>query len=257
MLLGPSSGSHETPAAVNPGSALLAAFIRWVTLERGSGLPARVSNHKGRTMVKVNGPMFSLDASGTLADAITFSKWKGRPYVRERVIPSNPKSGAQTGRRAMFRFLSQAWNDVGTSEKATWLPLAEQIIASNFNAYLKDNMERWHNFLAPTDEYPVPSTGTPSDNALTACVWEENRVKLSIAGTTLGDNWGIAIFASLNTMSGAPTVGQAVLIQRDVTIAAHDEYWTPPTVDTYYFDTITFSDAGVKAAVGGEDTAVP
>ena len=208
-------------------------------------------------MVKVNGPMFSLDASGTLADAITFSKWKGRPYVRERVIPSNPKSGAQTGRRAMFRFLTQEWSKLSDANHATWQDLADQIVASNFNAYLKEGMEYWHNFLTPSTETPPSRAGTPSDNALTACVWEENRVKLSIAGSALGDNWGIAIFASIATMSGAPTVGQCVLCQADTTIAAHVEYWTPPSVTTWYFDTIAFSDDGAKAAVGGEDTAVP
>ena len=58
-------------------------------------------------MVKITGPMMSLDAQGTLGDAITFAKWKGRPYVRQRVIPSNPKTGAQLGRRAMFKFLTK------------------------------------------------------------------------------------------------------------------------------------------------------
>ena len=46
-------------------------------------------------MVKLGGPALSLDASGTVGGILTFSKWKGRPYVRTRVIPSNPKSGAK------------------------------------------------------------------------------------------------------------------------------------------------------------------
>jgi len=157
----------------------------------------------------------------------------------------------------MFRFLTQAWASVGTTPKATWQTLADQIVASPFNAYLKDSMENWHNFLTPMQDSSDTRIGTPSDNALTACVWEENRVKLSIAGSALGDNWGIIIFASLLTMSGAPTVGKAVLIQPDITIAAHDEFWTPPSVNTWFFDTIAFSDDGAQAAVGGEDTAVP
>lgn len=208
-------------------------------------------------MVKLYGPMFSLGASGTLADAVTYSSWKGRSYARERVIPSNPQSGAQVGRRAMFRFLSQAWDAIATIDKASWQDLADQIVASRFNGYLKDNMERWHNFISPCQAAPPTETGTPSDNALTAAAWEENRVKLSIAGSALGDNWGIAIFASTATMAGAPTVGECVLIQPDTTIAAHTEFWTPPSVTTWYFDTICFSDDGVKAAVGGEQSAAP
>ena len=41
-------------------------------------------------MVKVYGPMMSLDATGTIGKTATFSKWKGRNYVRQRVVPANP-----------------------------------------------------------------------------------------------------------------------------------------------------------------------
>ena len=46
-------------------------------------------------MVRVYGPAMSLDASGTLAETITFTKWKGRNVLRQRVIPTNPKTGPQ------------------------------------------------------------------------------------------------------------------------------------------------------------------
>ncbi|KKM52353.1 hypothetical protein LCGC14_1554890, partial [marine sediment metagenome] len=123
-------------------------------------------------MAIVYGPLMSLDASGTVGKAITFSKWKGRNYVRERVIPSNPKSGAQTGRRAMFKFLSQGWAGISTADKATWDDLADQIVCPNFNAYVKANMAGWHNFIAPSQATPATRTGAPSDNDITAAAWE-------------------------------------------------------------------------------------
>lgn len=44
----------------------------------------------------------SLDASGSVAGALTFAKWKGRNYVRQLVIPANPRtSGQQTTRSAL------------------------------------------------------------------------------------------------------------------------------------------------------------
>lgn len=207
-------------------------------------------------MVKVNAPMMSLSASGTLGDAITFSSWKGRSYVRERVIPSNPRSGGQVGRRSMFAFLTQKWDALATVDKATWQDLADQLVASPFNAFVSDNMEGWHNFLTPTQATPATRTGTPSDNALTAAVWEENRVKLSIAGTALGDAWGLAIFAATGA-TVTPSVGNCVLAVIDDTIAAHDVFWTPPTVEQYTFDTIAFADDGAQAAAGGPESATP
>jgi hypothetical protein len=46
-------------------------------------------------MAKVTGPLFSLDARNKLGNAIVYSYWKGRNYVRRLVTPSNPQSDGQ------------------------------------------------------------------------------------------------------------------------------------------------------------------
>ena len=46
-------------------------------------------------MAKVTGPLFSLSASGKIANAMVHFGWKGLNVVREWVIPANPKSGSQ------------------------------------------------------------------------------------------------------------------------------------------------------------------
>lgn len=61
-------------------------------------------------MAKPTAPLFSLGAKGTLADAITYSSWKGVPYVRTRVIPANPRTTKQVERRDAFSVLANAWN---------------------------------------------------------------------------------------------------------------------------------------------------
>jgi len=207
-------------------------------------------------MVKVNAPMMSLDASGTLGNAITFSKWKGRNYVRERVIPSNPKSGGQTGRRAMFSFLAQNWASIGAVPKATWDDLADADVVSNFNAYVKQGMKDWHNFLAPSQDTPAARAGTPSDNDLTGASWEENRIAIGTSGSALADAWGLAIYASLAGVF-TPSVGNCVLVRPDTTIAADVFFWTPPSVAVWYINIMTFSDDGAISAAGTEQTATP
>jgi len=207
-------------------------------------------------MVKLNGPMFSLDASGTIANPVTFSKWKGHNYARERVIPSNPKSGAQVGRRSMFKFLTQAWNAISDANQATWQDLADQLVASTFNAYLSGNMADWHNFLGPTKTTPTIRIAVPSDNVLTAAVWEENRIKLSIAGIALGDAWGLCIFGQ-PTSPVTPAVGNCIMTVIDDSVAAHDVFWTPPEVATWHFNSIAFAIDGKQAAAGGPQSAVP
>lgn len=207
-------------------------------------------------MVKVNGPMFSLDASGTLADAITFSRWKGRPYVRERVIPSNPRSGAQVGRRAMFTYLSQEWAAIIASAKATWQDLADELVASPFNAYVSENMKRWHNFLTPTTNYPAAEINAESDETLSAATWEENRIRLDSEITVINQAWGTVIYAQL---AGAvtPTVGTAIILVAHDTIDTFETFWTPPSVGTWHFDMTPFTGDGIIGAATGAVNAVP
>jgi hypothetical protein len=62
-------------------------------------------------MAKTTGPLFSLEAHGTVGKTVTYSNWKGRPYVRRRVIPLNPFETDQVAARNRIRTLGncQTW----------------------------------------------------------------------------------------------------------------------------------------------------
>lgn len=62
-------------------------------------------------MAKVTGPMLSLGATGTIAKTQTYSKWRGVAYARQRVIPGNPKTTAQTANRLRFAAASAIWKE--------------------------------------------------------------------------------------------------------------------------------------------------
>lgn len=89
-------------------------------------------------MARVYGPLFSLDASGTIADAMTFSKWKGLNYVRLRVIPGNPKTASQTSQRNTLAAAVSSWKDVASvpvASKTSWDTYASGTGMSGFNRY--------------------------------------------------------------------------------------------------------------------------
>lgn len=46
-------------------------------------------------MAKVDGPLFSLEARGKIADALVFFPWKGRHVVRQWLKPTQPQSVLQ------------------------------------------------------------------------------------------------------------------------------------------------------------------
>ncbi len=146
-------------------------------------------------MVKVNAPAMSLDASGSLAGILTFSKWKGRNYVRQLVRPANPKSALQVGVRSMFRFLSQEWAGIIAAEKATWQTKADQDIVSPFNAFMKENMQRWRLFHLPSMATPAAETMTPGTIVTPVVTGAEGHITLTDSSVPTADNdWGYAIF---------------------------------------------------------------
>lgn len=54
-------------------------------------------------MAKVSGPLMSMDARGKYGNTLVFSGWKGRPTVRQLVIPTNPQSQSQQDARNRVR----------------------------------------------------------------------------------------------------------------------------------------------------------
>lgn len=152
-------------------------------------------------MAGVRGPLFGLDASGSIGNAITFSKWKGRAYVRIKATPSNPKSAGQIATRSMMKFLSQAWGVLSDANKATWEPLAASGNYSPFNAYVKYNMDLWTQFANPIDAIGEVAGVAPVLGVMTLTAGVR-QAGVSIVVTTANDLWGVIMFAKLGSAPG-------------------------------------------------------
>jgi len=204
-------------------------------------------------MVKVLGPMFSFEASGTIGKIATFSKWKGRPYVRQRVIPANPKSALQVATRAMLRFLSQAWTSVGSTPQGSWDDLAAASQISPFNAFIGRNQSRFREFQAPSQTYPAAETGDQPVATLDSATGGPSYMDLAFTITTLNDVWGVAIFRSptgtftpsrANCIAVIPVDDTGALVYTDSNLDAGD----------YYYDAKFFTTEGSLGADEGEVT---
>lgn len=202
-------------------------------------------------MVKVAGPLMSFDASGSLADAITFSKWKGRNYVRQRVIPTNPKSALQVSVRAMMRFLSQMWAGIGDTPQGSWEDRADASLISPFNAYIGHNASRWREFQAPGQTDPIAETGTQPVAVLTSAVGGESYIDVTLTVTTLNDCWGAMIFRS---PTGTFTTSRANCVHVMEIDAAEAFVWTDSglAAGTYYYDARFFTKEGALGPEEGE-----
>jgi hypothetical protein len=117
-----------------------------------------------------------MDASGTVAGAIVFSRWRGRNYVRRHAIPSNPRSGLQVGVRSAFKFLSQWWASFDPTEQANWQAVGDVTRITGLNAFIAENVRRLRQgrpfIYDPTIEtiticdFPAGITLTPLSKAI-------------------------------------------------------------------------------------------
>jgi len=210
-------------------------------------------------MARLTGPLMSLDASGSVAGSLTFAKWKGRNYVRQLVTPANPKSAAQVAFRAMFGFLSRAWADVDSlsaGAQASWDALAESGNFSAFNAYMKQNQDRWGRALSPEADSAGGASAATGDT-LTAATAGVKSIQLAITCDANSDNWGNIIYRKVGSQpTGLQTEVIAVIPRVNDDDITYDDLRLTTGLE-YYYRIQTFDLYGFKATIGTEQHATP
>lgn len=113
-------------------------------------------------MARVKGPLFSIEASGSVAKTIVYSQWKGRNYVRQHTIPLNPQSATQMNVRYALTLLVAAWQGEIQAYWDTWNEFGKQFNLSGFNAYVKRGMDAYITQLtSAVTPVSVSVTGNP------------------------------------------------------------------------------------------------
>jgi len=112
-------------------------------------------------MVRVTGPFLSLDARGTLGDVMTGSFWRGINYIRQRIVPHNPKSTRQTAIRGVLTDGVSKWRFgmISAANKTMWNSYAKGQEYSGFNRFMTKYIEANYNKTAGTKITPqvIPS----------------------------------------------------------------------------------------------------
>jgi len=208
-------------------------------------------------MVKVYGPMMSMNASGKLADAVVFSSWKGRNYVRQLVTPSNPKSAGQTGVRAMFKFLAQNWAGLSSSHQATWDARAAETSISPFNAFMGYNQARWRNFTGPSWDYPAAAELQQCTFAAASATAGVRQITIAKEVTAQNNGWALGIHRDLET-AFTPTFANCIAVIFAQAPAVYSYVDTPLVPDQYFYNFSAFTLDGLRELEDDEcdDTVV-
>lgn len=88
--------------------------------------------------MKVDGPLFSVSAHGTLAGVLTFQRRPGRHAVFVKTVPANPNTGFQAVQRASFRVAISSWRALPDASKARYVEQARGTRVSGYNLYVQN-----------------------------------------------------------------------------------------------------------------------
>ncbi len=92
-------------------------------------------------MAKTTAPILSLGASGTIAKTMVYSSWRGIPYVRRHLIPSNPNTVGQQATRNVFTTMSAMWKVAPALLTTPWDTFATGRPFLGRNAFIGQNVK--------------------------------------------------------------------------------------------------------------------
>jgi hypothetical protein len=183
-------------------------------------------------MAIAKAPLFGLDASGTIAGSIVFSKWKGRNYVRRHAVPSNPQSGLQVGMRAGLKFTTQNYASLSSTVTGHWKTIADKTLITPLNAQVSASQKSLRENFGPIYD-PTSSAGTAPDATATQAATDQTKsLVLAWTAGTHAPEYGWMIFRK---EGGAvtPDISNMIAIVPAATLTYTDRDLTTGT--TYYY----------------------
>lgn len=157
-------------------------------------------------MPRLTGPLFSLTARKTLGKAITYSSWRGVQYARQRVIPTNPQTTAQTDVRNIWTTLNALWLRLGPLAKAPWVASAAGQPYTDRNRFLQVNMANMNGQVDMQDFEGSPGVGgaVPPTSVVDSS-GGAGQLTLTAVQPTLPTGWSQASIDAVAFIDGDPT----------------------------------------------------
>jgi hypothetical protein len=123
-------------------------------------------------------------------NGVTYARNRFGQYARAKASPVQPRTPAQTERRAQLTVLSQRWRTLDESIRAEWRALADELTRSDtlgltyrltgLQAYLQFNLWRALLGLAPQDN-PPPQLAAPNPVSIQGISYDIDQNILNIA----------------------------------------------------------------------------
>ena len=112
-------------------------------------------------MAKVQRPLFSLDASGSIGDVITYSKTFGGNVCKKIPVVNVEPSSHQLRIREIYSEGVEEWNDLTEEQKEIYNESAIGLQMTGFNLFMQEYMNEHSGYL-PHGKYGTDKYGQKS-----------------------------------------------------------------------------------------------
>jgi hypothetical protein len=157
-------------------------------------------------MAKVTGPMMGFSGSGTLAKTITFGKWRGIQYARQRVVPANPNTTDQQTTRTTFATARAIWQRLPADGQAPWDAFAKGRPFTGMNAFVGQNTSALRG-QADTSLFvgsPGALSGLPPVSLALATGSNAGELEATLVAPSIPTGWSITKQVAIAFLSQDP-----------------------------------------------------
>ena len=193
-------------------------------------------------MAKVTGPLFSIDASGKIADALVYFPWKGRKVVRQWLKPTNPRDVNQQIQRQILAGMGKSLKMIETPKtglaagsKLYQLLVADSPAGMIWNAHMVQaalqDLKADATFVALSEA--IFGTDTVAD-------WRLFATTLGF-DTLTGDQFATTISPELQLAMGAYAAYKQELSSYTDIYSTYPSLWTTFMICDFACDYVTIS----------------
>lgn len=170
-------------------------------------------------MARTTGPLLSLGGRGAIAKTQVYSTWRGVPYARQYVKPSNPNSTEQQKTRTVFSFLNTLWKLAPANVQAPWTANAKGKQFTDRNKFMGDNTRELRGETTLTKLILSPGANGGMVAGGLSGAGAAGAVTGTLTAPDLPTGWTIvqAVFALVLDMNPSTGTPGSILVSTDAT----------------------------------------
>lgn len=142
-------------------------------------------------MSRTTAPLLSFGASGQIGKTQVYAAWKGRPYARRYVVPSNPNSTGQAETRSTFKWLNNVWKYMPASAIEAWQLYGQNSRFTDRNGWIKSNLSGLRSQADLTNLIFSPSANGGIAATSIAVAAGAGQLAVTLTAPTLPTGWTI------------------------------------------------------------------